>query len=294
MKSSKVWKIIWIGGIYILLFVILYLVVLYKVEWEYKDLNTYLYLYDCSYELCSSTINQDKYYNRILCEDGVCPYIDEIIDNNLILRNNNVSWIYNYVTGEIVNNRYIDYRYIGNDMYVVGDRDNKYGVISNDGTILVDVKYPYIDDYNNNYISYMENGLYGILNNDDDTYIVSADYKDIVLLNNNIFAGLKDNVYQLYSYENGDVVNSNRYDYIYMIDNVIFVVNNKKIDILDINFNSTLLMKLDSFYEYKVEKERDSLRIYSDGINVYFRVYSNDVEYVDYIYSIKYKKLYKF
>lgn len=290
MKSSKLWKIVWVSGIYILLIVILYLVVVYKVEWEHKDLSTYLYVYDCGHELCTSTTIQEDYYNKILCEDDVCPYVSDIIENSLILKKDNSSWLYDYIQGKIINDKYTNYRYIGNDMYVVSDSTGNYGIINGDGTVLIDVKYNYIDDYKNNYISYVKNNLYGVINSDG-TSKIEPTYEDLVLINDKIFAGRKDNIYQLHSYDNINDNNSNKYDYVYSFGGIILVVNNKKIDILDSNLNSTLLMKIDCFYGYTIEKERDSLNIYSDGNNIYFRVYISENEYNDYTYSLKNKKL---
>lgn len=290
VKSSKIWKIVWIGGIYVLLIVILYLIIVYKVEWEDKDLNTYLYIYDCGNDICTSTTSQDNYYNKVLCENDVCPYIDEIIDNNLILRTENNSWIYDYVQGKIIDNNYVNYRFIGNNMYVVNDDTGKYGIIDGSGLVLVDLKYDYIDDYKDGYISYIKNNLYGIANTDME-YNLEPVYEDIVLISDKIFAGKKENVYQLHSYQNVNDSNSNKYDYVYSYNGVIFVINNKKVDILDTNLNSTLLMKIDCFYGYTTEKERDSLKIYSDNDNIYFRIYTSEEEYTEYTYSVKNKKL---
>ena len=281
MKSSKLWRIIWIVGIYVVLGLILYLVVIYKVEWEHKDLNTYLYLYDCNRELCTSTNVQDDYYSKILCEDDICPYIYDINGDDLILKRENKVWIYNYIDDEIIDDKYKDYRYIGNDMYVVLDNADNYGVIDGLGNILVELKYDYIDDYKDGFISYVKNNLYGIVSTDD-VYNIDHNYEDVVLINDKIFAGMKENVYYLYSYNDVDNDNANRYDYVYADDDVILVINNKKIDILDTNLNSTLLMKINTFYEYTVEKERDSLEIYSDGEYIYFKVFVNEFEYTDY------------
>lgn len=290
MKSSNLWRIIWIVGIYILLGIILYLVVVYKVEWEQKDLNTYLYLYDCGMELCSSTTSQKDYYNKVLCDDDVCPYIYDIQGENVIFKKENLSWIYNYVRGEDVTNAYNDYRYIGNNLYAMADSSGKYGIIDSTGKVVVEPKYNYITDYKDGFIAYRINEKYGIISTDG-THKINENYEDIVLINDKIFAGRKDNVYHLYSYENPDNENANKYNYVYAYGDILFVINNKKIDILDSNLNSTLLMKIDTFYEYTAEKERDSLHIYSDGKYIYFRVFKNDTEYVDYMYKIKDKKL---
>ena len=288
--SSKILKMIWISGIYIILLLILYLVVAYKVEWEHKDLNMYLYIYDCNHDLCSSTIVQDNYYNKMLCENDSCPYITNIINNNLILNNGTKSWIYNYIDGNIVNDKYVNYKYIGNENFIVTDDTGNQGVIDLNGNILVQTKYSYIDNYINGFVSYKKNNLYGI-DSLDETYKVDANYEDIVLINEKIFAGMKDNIYHLYSFNDINNENANKYNYVESFNNIIFVVNNKKIDILNTNLDSTLLMKIDTFYEYTTEKERDSLNLYSDGAYMYFDVFTSDAEYTTYKYDIKNKKL---
>jgi len=290
VKGSKIWKILWVSGIYAILLVILYLVVLYKVEWEDKDLNMYLYLYDCDHNLCTSTTELDDYYSRLLCEEDNCPYITSVLGNNLVLSNGTTSWIYNYISDEIVNDKYTNYRYIGHEMYVVTDDIGDQGVIDLTGNILVEPRYAYIDDYRDGFISYMKDNLYGI-DTVDNQYTVDVKYEDVVLINNKIFAGMNNNIYHLYSYNDIDNENANKYNFVYAYDNVILVANNKKIDILNTNLNSTLLMKIDTFYEYTTEKERDSLDLYSDGEYIYFKVFTSEFEYTEYKYSIKNKKI---
>ena len=289
--SSKIWKITWVSGIYIILLLILYLVVTYKVEWEHKDLNTYLYIYDCNHNLCSSATLQKQYYSKVLCEKDVCPYISDIIDDTLILNYDNKSFIYNYENGNVVNNKYVSYRHSGNNKFIVMDDTDNYGVINLKGDVLVPTRYEYIDDYIDGFISYRKNNLYGI-ESLDEKYKVDAKYEDVVLINNKIFAGRKDNLYHLYSYDALDNENANKYNYVESFNNVIFVVNNKKIDILNANLDSTLLMKINTFYEYTTEKERESLNLYSDGSYIYFDVFTSESEYISYKYDIKNKKLY--
>ena len=289
MKSSKIWKIIWISGIYIILFVILYLVVLYKVKWEGKDLNTYLYFYDCNFELCTTTVHRNDYYSRYLCKNGICPYIDTIIDENLILRDNNKTLIYNYIDNKIINDSYENYRYIGDNLFVVSDKNDKYGIIDNLGNIIVELKHDYIDDYYNGLISYKKDNLYGIIDNNNQ-YSINNVYDEIILINNNIFAGKKDNNYQIYSYDKTNEIDNN-YNYMFYDNGIIVVVNNKKIDILDTNLSSMLLMKIDTFYEYTTGQERDSLKIHSDDNFIYFKVFVNDTQYNNYKYDIANKKL---
>lgn len=293
MKSSKIWRIIWVIGIYAILSVILYLVILYKVEWEDKDLNTYLYFYDCNRSLCTSTTKPNNYYSKLECENESCPYITNIInDSTIIIRNEEYSWIYNYIDGNTINNTYKEYRYIGNDMFVVSDVSNNQGVIDISSNVLVEPQYKYIDNYNNGYITYKENNMYGI-DTTNKVYTIDANFEDIVLINDVIFAGKKDNLYKIYSYENIDNENNkDTYNYIYSYNDIIIAINNKKIDILTTDLKSTLLMKIDTFYEYTIEKERESLDFYTDEEFIYFKVFNNDNEYTKYKYNFKEKKLY--
>ena len=291
MKSSNLWRIIWIVGIYVLLGLILYLVIVYKVQWEDKDLNTYLYLYDCNHNLCTSRNNQEDYYNKILCEDDICPDIMDVIDNMVILKNNNISWLYNYIDDNIVSDKYTSYKYIGNDMYVVSDNAGKYGIINELEEIIVPIKFNHIDNYNGAYISVINNDAYGIIKADG-LFEIKSIYQDVVLINDKIFAGMNNNKYYMYSYNNINRINDNEYDFVYANSDVVLVIKNKKIDILDSNLNSMLLMKLDTFYDYTTEKERDSLDIYSDEKFIYFKVYISETEYKMYQYAIKDKKIF--
>ena len=263
MKKNKIWKIIWVVGVYAILTTILYLVILYKVEWEHKDLNTYLYFYDCNDKVCSSSIVQNDYYSKIMCKDNICPYITDIIDNNLILKENDHSLIFDYINGRIIDNSYDEYKHLKNGVFVVTDKSKKQGIIDLNGEVLVDLQYDYIGDYNNGMVAYKKDNLYGIIS-DDGKNMVDAKFEDIVLINDSIYAGRENNVYHIYSYTNNEYVNSNKYNFLESYMDVIFVVNNKKIDILTTDLNSTLLLKIDTFYDYTTEKERDSLKLSFD------------------------------
>lgn len=290
MKSSKIWKIIWIIGLYVILALVLYLVILYKVEWEHKDLNTYLYFYDCDNNLCTSTTVQDEYYSRFLCEKDICPYINSIIGKNVILKRNNVSWIFNYETGNIINNDYNQYKYLSNDIFIVTDKLNKQGLINLNGDILINPVYDYIDGYIADLVEYEVNNLHGV-NTSLGNKKVDAIYEDIVLIDDKIYAGKKENLYHIYFYDDINYVSDEKYNFIYSHNNIIFAISNKKIDILDNNLKSTLLMKIDTFYDYVTEKERESLSIYSDDEYIYFKVFINQNEYKLYKYDIVSKKI---
>ena len=176
-------------------------------------------------------------------------------------------------------------------MFVVTDiTSNKEGIINLNGEILVDFKYDYIDNFDKELIAFKSNNLFGIdivsgINK------VEVNFEDIVLIDNEKYAGMKNNVYHIYSFIDNQPINSNTYDFISSLNDLIFVINNNKVDILTASLNSTILIKIDTFYSYRTEKERDSLNLYSDGDYIYFDIYNNEYEITSYKYDINNKKL---
>lgn len=289
--SSKIFKLIWLIGIYSILGIILYLVIEYKVVWENKDLNTYLYFYNCNNNLCTSTTIPKEYYNRIICENNICPYITNIINDNVILSNSNKSWMYNYITEDIKDDNYKTYELIKNNYFIVTNQENKQGITDLLGNIVVNTTYEKIHNYHNNILLYKENNVYKI-KKDDVIYDLDPQYTDIVLINETLFAAKKDNIYRIYKYNNlTEPYNEYTYEYIYAHNDVLLTINNKKIDILTTKLNSTLIMKIDTFFEYQIEKERGSLNIKTTDDFLYFNVFKNEKEYIQYIYNLKEKKL---
>ena len=158
MKKNNLWRVIWIVGIYAVLVLILYLVIMYKVKWEDKDLHKYLYFYNCNESLCTSDVAQNKYYSRVLCEDDVCPYVSSINDNLVILNKKDKSWIYDYANEIVLNDKYISYEYLKDNYYIVKDNSNNVGLINNnDETIIPLDKYGKIIDFKNNIITMRSN-----------------------------------------------------------------------------------------------------------------------------------------
>ena len=146
-KKTRIWKFIWILGVYSILTTILYLVILYKVKWEDRDFNTYLYFYNCNNNICSSITKPKQYYNKIVCENHQCPYISSFSDNILILTNNNKSWLYDYKSGSIYNDNYIDYKLFKDKFFIVTDQNLKQGIIDKEGKVVVQIKYDKIIDF---------------------------------------------------------------------------------------------------------------------------------------------------
>lgn len=291
MKKKNFLRISWIVGLYAILISILYLVIIYKVKWEDKDLNTYLYLYNCSNELCTSTTSQSTYYGKLVCKDKICPYIIEKSDNYLVLSDNNGQFLYDYVNDKIVNDQYSTYKLTNDNNFIVIDKDNNYGILSKNNELLVNFINKEIIDYKNGFILYKENGKYGVIN-ESEKINIKPSYEKIILIDNNIYGYLEDGKYYIASYDTEVPITGNTFDFIYSIDNILFVVNNKQFDILDNNLISKLLMKIDCHYDYKVEKESATLNIRKKDNLVLFSIYVTNDEYTNYIFDLKNNKLF--
>lgn len=291
MKKNNLWRIIWIIGLYGILILILYLIIKYKVKWENKDLNQYLYFYNCNNYLCTSTIKPDSYYSKIVCEDDLCPYIKDINNNILILTNNNKTWLYDYKEAQIVNDTYNDYQYLNNNYYIFTDMNNMQGIIDNTSKIIIKPEYNKITDYQGNHLIYIdENNKYQIKNIETSTNInVAYDYAQ--LINNNLYLYKDNNNYYIASFDTNKSINNTEYKYVFVYDEILLTINGKKIDILDTNLKSTLLMTIPTYYEYMEEKERDSLNLYVKDDILYFNVYTEETKYLEYRYDLQNNKI---
>ena len=291
MKKNNLWRIIWIVGIYAVLALILYLVIMYKVKWEDKDFNKYLYFYNCSGSLCASDSPQNKYYCKIVCDNNECPYISNINNTILTLNKGNTSWLFDYAEEKIIDDKYAQYILLNNKYYAVKDTNGKFGVIDLTGNVIVNFDdYDEIKDYNNNYLVYKKGIKYSLKNVDTNSDI-QKDKDDIILINDKLYASMEDGLYYFTYIENNDKVNSMGYNYIYNYGDTILTFNNKKIDILNTELKSTLVMPISTFYEYKTGQERDSLKIkISDNI-LHFIVALEDNKAISYRYDLINKKI---
>ena len=290
MKKNNLWRIIWIIGIYAILTTILYLVITYKVKWESKDLNTYLYFYNCSNKLCTTSNEPKDYYTKILCDNDICPYITEMLkDSQVILSNNNEKWIYDYNADKIINNTYKDYKSL-NDYIIVTSKDNLQGIIDKDNNIIINPTYKEIINYQNGYLTYKENNLYGITNKEKNINIEPA-YEDIIYINDVLFGYKLDNSYYIAEYATNQSVNNIPYNYLFAYKNNILTINNKEINILDNKLETKLLMKINTYYSYNREGERKSLNIKTDDNYIYFTVFVDEEKYTNYKYDYKNNKL---
>ena len=289
MKTKNIWHLVWIIGIYAVLITILYLVVEYKVKWEDKDLSTYLYFYKCSNNLCTTDNQIADYYSKVKCEKDECPHITQKNNNYVILSNNEKEFVFDYIKGNIISDIYNKYSFI-NDKLLVKNSDGKFGIIDFEDNVLVNFDYNKIIDYKDNYVAYLENSKVGIINKEREIDIKPA-YEYVQLINDSIYTYSEDNKYYIASYDTELSINNDNYDYVYGVNNAIITINDKKLDIVDTNLKSKLLLKVDTSYGYTTEKERDSLNIYLENNLLHFNII-NDDNITYYIFDLKNNKLF--
>ena len=291
MKNNNLWRIIWIVGIYAVLVLILYLVILYKVKWENKDLNRYLYIYDCNDSICTTDNKVTPYIASILCENDVCPYIKEKRENILMIYGKTKEYIFDLKSNQIISDSYNNYAFSQNDDIYIASKNNLYGVIDKGGNILVDFTYDKIIDYKDGFVLYEKNGKYGI-DNPSTGIKIAADYDKLILISGSLYGYFKDNEYFIASYISEEPVNNSIYDYIYAYKDVLLVSKNNQIDILDTNLKSKLIMKINTYFPYTKEQERATLKPKGSGNTLKFSIYTDDDNYTEYIYDLKASKLY--
>ena len=113
----------------------------------------------------------------------------------------------------------------------------------------------------------------------------------ILLINDKLYGYVEDNNYFIASYDTKNKVNDNSYNYMFSYEDIILTINDKKIDIMNTDLKSTLIMRITTYYDYTIEKERDSLNIKVRDNILYFNVKNEDEKYTSYKYDIKNKKI---
>ncbi len=290
MKDKKnLWHLTWVIGMYAVLVAMFLLVIEYKVKWENKDLNTYLYFYSCSGELCTTTNTVSDYYGRAKCEKKNCPYIREKKANYVVLATESKEYVFDYLNDKIISDTYMKYTFT-EDSIIFKDKDNKQGVMSLDGEILIEANYNRIDDYKDGYLAYAENGKVGIINNEKNINI-APNYEEVIIIDDDKYAYLEDGKYYVASYDTELPVNNYTYDFIYAAKGKIFTIKDRKIDIVNSDLNSQLLLKIDTEYEYHRVEERNTLNLYTEANLLHFTVFKNN-DYTNYIFDLKNNKLF--
>ena len=288
--KNNIWKIIWISGVYIVLILILILIIVYKVKWESKDFNTYLYFYNCSEKLCTNTTKPKKYYSKIKCEERICPFIVEQKDYILIMNDTKKMYLYNYKTDSIISNQYEEYYFINNNLIGAKNSYNEHGIINEQNEIVNGFTNNKIKEIQGEHIiQYTDDKKYGIKNVDGLIEILPT-YDDIIYIDSKYFAGKLNNKYKIYDYNNKNT-NNKEYNYIYSFNGYTIVFYDKKIDILNSKLEEKLIIKINTYYEYITEKEQKTLNIRVEEGKILFNIVNNENKYSVYKLDTKTGKL---
>lgn len=289
MKKINWWKLVWVLGVYIILGLILYLVIEYKVKWESLDTNKYLYFYDCESNLCTSTTKVGSYYSRYIYKKD-SPYIISYDDGTAIINDNGKYLVYDYKNDKVISKSYDWYKYLfynGNTYFIIRG-NNKVGIIDNQGSMVVNNIYDNIV-LENNMLKVSNNSLYGLLDSDFNIYL-DIEYQYVEVNGENVIIE-KDNKYSLLSLSK-EVIGSD-YLYISKIDDSNYLVIDKdnKIDIVNNKLESNLIMIINGSLDYSNTNNIDTLNIRFEDNIMLFDVLSSDKEGITYRYDIVSKKL---
>ena len=289
MKKINWWKLVWVLGIYIILGLILYLVIEYKVKWESLDTNKYLYFYDCESNLCTSTTKVGSYYSRYTYKKD-SPYIVNYDDETAIINDNGKYLVYDYKNDKVVSDSYdwYEYLYYNDGVYFIVKSNNKTGIIDEQGSVVVNNIYDSIV-LSGKMLKVRNDNLYGLLDSDFNNYL-DIEYQYVEVNGENIIIE-KDNKYSLLSLSK-EVMGSD-YVYITKVDDSNYLVIDKdnKIDIVNNKLESNLIMIIDGHLDYSDSSNIDTLNIRFEDNVMLFDVLSSDNEGITYKYDLVGKKL---
>lgn len=154
-RSINIYRIIWVGCIFLLLIVILLMVMDYKINYQYLEEN-YLYFYECDEEVCINSTSDDDLvlYSRYECRYEECPKFDRIINEDyaLLKESDNSYELYNYKNGNVISAGYDNYAFI-NDDYIIVTQGTKQGIIDKDDNVVIDLIYDQIGWYTNSVLN---------------------------------------------------------------------------------------------------------------------------------------------
>ena len=315
MKKISIYRIIWVLGIVLILIVILFMFIQYKMTNKKDQL---LYIYTCQvdegYEsLCTTTeknnIEEDKIISTYNCRGDGCPTIESIINNEeqiiILIYEDESRVLFDVQNNKVISEKYKDY-YIMIDnnqqiiVYVVQTQDDNYQLINQEGKLITNEEYKkigYIDknvfnDYNDQYITAIKNDKYGVIEIATGNVIVDFKY-DELHINGTAIISVKDNLLYLIDRE-GNNLFTNGYSYIYGLDDIYVTIKNKELNIIDNEetiLNDTPVTIYDD-YVYNDSSTFHNISVYKLENYIYINITNGD-EYIEYEYDITTQELKK-
>lgn len=317
MRKLKIWRIVWVSGIFLILIVILIAVVEYKVKFEHTNQgNISLYIYHCTSEdnhnsLCTTTnqnnIGENQLISTYTCNGNSCPTLGSIlsIQNQIItLVNQDKSLIlYDAKNNKTINSGSLEYHILTKSDhnilgYVVKNNDNKYGLIASDGSTLTEPIYDKLgslnentlEDYNDTHITAVKDGLYGVIDITTGKIIIDFKYNELHISGSAILTVQDNLLYPISTDEKYLLVNG--YNYIYGYDNIYVVIKDKKLNILDNNEKNLIItpIEISEDYLYNDPTTHANIQTYQSE-NIIHILIKKDNEYIEYQYNINDHKL---
>lgn len=186
MKKSNIARLVWVTSIFLELFVILVMVVDYKVHYQYLTIHK-LYFYECTGTLCVTEVKDDEHllYSAYECGYEDCPtYKKEIGDTYVLLTEGNDCILYDYRTGTVISRDYDDYLFINND-YLIVTKNGLQGIINIENQLIVSSDYEQIGYF-------------------QDEYLIGYNVSSII--------AKKDDQYGIISFKTGKIIEPFKYD----------------------------------------------------------------------------------
>ena len=188
MRKQNIGRILWVTSLFLLLITILFMVMDYKINYQYLEEKA-LYFYECDGTLCVSTAQEEKnlIYSKYSCGENECPTYQKNLDDNYVLlseKNNSNLILWNYRQGKKVSNQYESYYLLDTNHFIVS-KNKKQGIIDQDNKIIV----PLLFDE----IGISENNL-----------ITGYNFENIIIK--------KDKKYGIISYQTGKFIENLEYD----------------------------------------------------------------------------------
>ena len=247
--KEKIFKIIWVCGVYLLLLVILLMIMVYKIRYQDTINYRYLYFYNCNDDICAT--KNEK----------------EIVDKSLI---------------------YSVYKYQKKDPTFVKLNDEYVKIYDNDKVVLYSIHkriitnnykdYILINNDNPEFIAENENGIFGIIDNQGKKQTGFV-YSKFTTYNKELIAGIHDNKYGIITLDGKKTFLNFEYDNIIIYDDVIITVKDNTIDIIDNNKQSYITDKItiEDANNVKIEKVENKVIIKENKENEY-NEYKFDVD----------------